>query len=448
MSVDRRQPPSVVPNVVHQICWETLRKPDIEELSVPCWCSVASWRRFAIKHGWKYRLWKEKEVEHLFHPSAWRWLTSHRLHHMRAIVASYQLLYHHGGLIADSSLIWLGALLAGGRTHLPTNQLLAAIARHSFVVLPPDQDMPSMPMQIVAEASIMAAAPGHSALHQVLHHVKDLSARKNSTEWQDVATHVSTAALRQHSGVQVLPSAKQWVFYNVTEHADGVAQAAPVRSASQQNRMLSPMTSVQMAYLAWIQPPRWWRSNNEAARAFALPRSPPIPTGTGQCLLESRIVHPPGGMPVLQDSWRVFHPPGTSAPIVHSRITWNTDVNYTMQWPGKAEHLKKLSKKGAEGRKEAEALSRPKLLKQPNQTKTSSAHDKGSGKGSGGAQRPRPAGSFGAGQPRTAARGTGHGASQPSTPQNDAAHAAAAIARVKSAEAEFRAAQAAMDAIG
>lgn len=447
MSVDRRQPPQV-PNVVHQICWETT---DLGELNVPCWCSVASWRRFASKYGWRYRLWKEKEVESLFHPSAWRWLTSHKLHHMRAIVASYQLLYQHGGLVADSSLIWLGALLAGGRTHLPTNQLLAAIARHSLVVLPPDQAMPSVPMQIAAEASIMAAAPGHSALHQVLHHVRDMASGRNSTEWRDVATHISTATLRQHSGVQSLPSAKQWVFYNVTEHASGAAQAAPfrtvTRTASQQNRMLSPMSAVQMSHLAWVQPPRWWRSSNEAARAFALPRSPPIPTGTGQCLLESRVVRPPGGTPVLQSVWRVFHPPGNSAPIVHSRITWNTDVNYTMQWPGKAEHLKKLSKKGVEGRKEAEALSRPKLFPQPNQTKATAPRDKGSSRAPSGAQRPRPPGSFGAGQPRTAGRGTGHGTPQPTT-RNAAADAAAAIARVNTAEAEFRAAQAAMDAIG
>ena len=102
------RPSAATPRVVHQIAWDI---NPIAELSLPSWCSVASWRRFAARHNWKYQLWKPDEVKTLFHPTPWAWLSKQRLKGLLHIIASYQLLHAHGGIVVSADLIWLLSLI-------------------------------------------------------------------------------------------------------------------------------------------------------------------------------------------------------------------------------------------------------------------------------------------------------------------------------------------------
>ena len=47
--------------------------------------------------------------------------------------------------------------------------------------------------------------------------------------------------------------------------------------------------------------------------------------------------------------WVLFHPPGPSGSSTAGKIAWRKNVSYTMEWPGKEAHLKKLSAAGKHG---------------------------------------------------------------------------------------------------
>ncbi|KAL3922620.1 MAG: hypothetical protein SGPRY_004496 [Prymnesium sp.] len=103
-----------VPRALHQI-WAG----EGRELSPACWCSSASWRRFASLYGWEYKLWRQPDLDELqprmIHPRLWRHEFPERtkMRGQRAImqscIARYEILRLFGGLYVDCDLFWLGA---------------------------------------------------------------------------------------------------------------------------------------------------------------------------------------------------------------------------------------------------------------------------------------------------------------------------------------------------
>ena len=321
-------------HVVHQINWEGA------DLSQPSWCSIASWRRFAAKHDWRHRLWPTKELQQQFEPNVWSWMSRQTQRGLKSLVASYQILHRHGGIVIDTNLIWLGAMLARDRNHPPTSYLLRlASERNAFVLAALPDAEPDVAFAL--EASLLAAAPGIAAVERALDAVGEFARDDGGAALSlSQAESIAPAAMRR-ARASVLPA--HALFYALVNRSDGVMPRFPA------------MSSVGMHHLAWVQPPAWVQGGVPAryATAGALAngngaKDVPDPTGVSQCYRDAR-------------GWRLVHPPGATAPSAVGRITWRKNVSYVMQWPNKAEHLARLNAQNKTWL--AARLERPHLLR-------------------------------------------------------------------------------------
>lgn len=140
------------------------RAPTIHQLAYPldraldtsCWCSSASWQRFAAIHGWRYTMWDSTHISSLLHrifnetqrsnatkpnatkgTDATRSKSKHRVSERRVgersvgalnLIGKYAVLLVHGGLVADCTLLWSGATAAA--SHAPSAQLVRHLQGH------------------------------------------------------------------------------------------------------------------------------------------------------------------------------------------------------------------------------------------------------------------------------------------------------------------------------
>ena len=327
-------PHAKIHHVVHQIHWENAEAP-----TTPSWCSIASWRRFAAKHNWRYSQWTRAELESRFDPEVWRWLSNQKVRGLHSLIASYYILHRHGGLVVDTSLIWLGAMTSRDRLHPPTSHLLHLVSQHAAVVLP------SLPIDyndiaFVLESSLLAAPPGHAGLGGVLNEVQEFAlnvsqARRKRKVMDLPQAQLALAAIR---GTQTTPDVGRLpssaLVYTLAQSSSG---GSLVRTVAGEDPTMSNVT---MRHLAWVQPPEWiqggvpWRYG--AASGINIRAQPRDPSGVNQCMRGPK-------------GWVLFHPPGPSGPSAAGKIAWRKNVSYTMEWPGKEAHLKKLSAAGKNG---------------------------------------------------------------------------------------------------
>ena len=131
---------SAVPHVVHQM-WSG--SGDIPPM---CWCSSASWRRFAALNEWEYKMWRDADlralVPQMLHPALWdiefpeETDMERQRGVMRSCIARAEVLRLYGGLYVDCDLFWLGASIdsEAARKLAPTLQLLSYLAQSSVLV--------------------------------------------------------------------------------------------------------------------------------------------------------------------------------------------------------------------------------------------------------------------------------------------------------------------------
>ena len=334
-------PHAKIHHVVHQIQWENAEAP-----TTPSWCSIASWRRFAVKHNWRHRQWTKAELEQQFDPKVWWWLSNQRVRGLQNLIASYQILHRHGGLVVDTSLIWLGAMISRERSHPPTSGLLHLMSSlwGEAVVLP------SLPVDytdvaFVLESSLLAAPPGHAGIGGVLSEVRELAGNMSEAPWRKrkvMDLPQAQLALTAIRGMQTTPGGTQrlpssaLVYTLAQSSSGGLDMAAPSLVLSAR----PTMSNVTMRHLAWVQPPEWiqggvpWRYG--AASGINIRAQPRDPSGVSQCMRGPK-------------GWVLFHPPGPSGSSTAGKIAWRKNVSYTMEWPGKEAHLKKLSAAGKHG---------------------------------------------------------------------------------------------------
>ena len=307
-----------IPHVVHQIQWENAEAP------TPIWCSIASWRCFAAKHHWRHRRWTRAELVRQFDPEVWQWLTNQKVRGLHSLIASYQILHSHGGLIVDTSLIWLGAMISRDRVHPPTSFLLDLVSHHEAVVLP-SLPIDNNDIAFVLESSLLAAPPGHAGLGRVLNQVRQLALNASqapSRKRKAVDLPQAQLALDAIRGTQTTPDvgrlpSSALVYALAQSSSDGSHMAAP---SSARTVFAPTMSNVTMRHLAWVQPPEWilggvpWRYGS--ASGINIRAQPHDPSGVSQCMLGSK-------------GWVLFHPPmqplgQTRNPDAHEATMSNT----------------------------------------------------------------------------------------------------------------------------
>ena len=343
-------PHAKIHHVVHQIQWENAEAP-----ITPFWCSVASWRRFAAKHHWRYRQWTRAELVRQFDPAVWRWLTNQKVRGLHSLIASYQILHSHGGLIADASLIWLGAMTSRDRFHPPTSDLLHLVSQHEAVVLP-SLPIDDTDIAFVLESSLLAAPPGHAGVGRVLTQVRELALNASQAPWRKrkaVDLPQARLALDAIRGTQTTPDVGRLpssaLVYTLAQSSSDDRSPLDDHGRSSLDRFMAApsarvvsgdaptMSNVTMRHLAWVQPPEWiqggvpWRYG--AASGINLRAQPRDPSGVNQCMRGPK-------------GWVLFHPPGPSGSSAAGKIAWRKNVSYTMAWPGKEAHLQKLRAAG------------------------------------------------------------------------------------------------------
>ena len=328
-------------HVVHQIQWENAEAP-----TTPSWCSIASWRRFAAKHNWRHRQWTRAELEQQFDPKVWWWLSNQKVRGLHSLIASYQILHRHGGLVIDTSLIWLGAMISRDRLHPPTSHLLHLVSQHAAVVLPP-LPIDYNDIAFVLESSLLAAPPGHAGLGGVLNEVREFALNMSQAPWRKrkvMELSQAQLALAAIRGTQTTPNVGRLpssaLIYTLAQSSSGgshMATPSLVRTVGGEDPTMSNVT---MRHLAWVQPPEWiqggvpWRYG--AASGINIRAQPRDPSGVNQCMRGAK-------------GWVLFHPPGPSGPSAAGKIAWRKNASYTMAWPGKEAYLKKLSATGKHG---------------------------------------------------------------------------------------------------
>jgi len=129
-----------IPRVIHQM-WSG--SGDIPPM---CWCSSASWRRFAALNKWEYKMWRDSDlralVPQMLHPALWDIEFSEETDMerqrgvMRSCIARAEVLRIYGGLYVDCDLFWLGASIdpEAARELAPTVELLSYLAQSSALV--------------------------------------------------------------------------------------------------------------------------------------------------------------------------------------------------------------------------------------------------------------------------------------------------------------------------
>ena len=343
-------PHAKIHHVVHQIQWENAEAP-----ITPFWCSVASWRRFAAKHHWRYRQWTRAELVRQFDPAVWRWLTNQKVRGLHSLIASYQILHSHGGLIVDASLIWLGAMISRDRFHPPTTDLLHLVSQHEAVVLP-SLPIDDTDIAFVLESSLLAAPPGHAGVGRVLTQVRELALNASQAPWRKrkaVDLPQARLALDAIRGTQTTPDVGRLpssaLVYTLAQSSSDDRSPLDDHGRSSLDRFMAApsarivsgdaptMSNVTLRHLAWVQPPEWiqggvpWRYG--AAFGINLRAQPRDPSGVNQCMRGPK-------------GWVLFHPPGPSGSSAAGKIAWRKNVSYTMAWPGKEAHLQKLRAAG------------------------------------------------------------------------------------------------------
>ena len=337
MPIAAAAPHAKIHHVVHQIQWENAAAP-----TTASWCSIASWRRFAVKHNWRHRQWTKGELEQQFDPTVWWWLSSQKVRGLQSLVASFHILHRHGGLVVDTSLIWLGAMISRDRLHPPTSGLLYLVSQHEAVVLP------SFPIEyndvaFVLESSLLAASPGHAGVERVLSEVKKLALSATRLRRHAMDMPQAQLALAAIRGEQTTPDVGRLplsaLVYTLAQ-SSGAAGHTMATAPPLVLPALPAMSNITMRHLAWVQPPEWihggepWRRG--AASGIFIGAQLRDPSGVTQCFRGPK-------------GWALFHPPGPSGSNAAGKIAWRKNVSFMMEWPGKEAHLKKLSVSGKSG---------------------------------------------------------------------------------------------------
>ena len=261
-----------IPHVLHQI-WLG------EDLSSQCWCSSASWRAFAIAHGWRYRLWRDADLRTLNANATGRALLMTRDEHRTSVgpawlrsalartsISKYEILHQHGGFYVDCDLLWLGAAPASDKTpstvsrsagaslHWPTEQLVALLNERR---LPPLIASPhSMAnRESLSAAPLTTSGPGHVGMSQLYLNTALLAAPRHDS----LIRRLLQLLPRLIDASDGTP-AEEWrvtgpeAFNRAVSAADRPITLLPSRWVypySNEAAVVPPMTDVRAAALTW-----------------------------------------------------------------------------------------------------------------------------------------------------------------------------------------------------